>query len=180
MTAGKGADGTRGAVTYKVTVTTNDPSKTFVFTGVNPDSATAKASDNIVYMGKTDLTITGVKVEVEQELLKAPVVKKTADNTITVTFNTDVCKTGPAALTATEVTFTNASPLPAGVSAATAVVTHSTTEKANVVTITLNRALVDGDKVGITTGVLNAGNTTDTAAAATFTYNATTGLFTTP
>ena len=78
------------------------------------------------------------------------------------------------------VTFTNASPLPAGVSAATAVVTHSTTEKANVVTITLNRALVDGDKVGITTGVLNAGNTTDTAAAATFTYNATTGLFTTP
>lgn len=97
-----------------------------------------------------------------------------------VTFNTDVCKTGPAALTATEVTFTNASPLPAGVSAATAVVTHSTTEKANVVTITLNRALVDGDKVGITTGVLNAGNTTDTAAAATFTYNATTGLFTTP
>ena len=50
----------------------------------------------------------------------------------------------------------------------------------NVVTITLNRALVDGDKVGITTGVLNAGNTTDTAAAATFTYNATTGLFTTP
>ena len=39
-------------------------------------------------------------------------VKKTADNTITVTFNTDVCKTGPAALTATEVTFTNASPLP--------------------------------------------------------------------
>ena len=161
-------------------VTTNDPSKTFVFTGVNPDSATAKASDNIVYMGKTDLTITGVKVEVEQELLKAPVVKKTADNTITVTFNTDVCKTGPAALTATEVTFTNASPLPAGVSAATAVVTHSTTEKANVVTITLNRALVDGDKVGITTGVLNAGNTTDTAAAATFTYNATTGLFTTP
>ena len=68
----------------------------------------------------------------------------------------------------------------AGVSAATAVVTHSTTEKANVVTITLNRALVDGDKVGITTGVLNAGNTTDTAAAATFTYNATTGLFTTP
>ena len=180
VTAGKGADGTRGAVTYKVTVTTNDPSKTFVFTGVNPDSATAKASDNIVYMGKTDLTITGVKVEVEQELLKAPVVKKTADNTITVTFNTDVCKTGPAALTATEVTFTNASPLPAGVSAATAVVTHSTTEKANVVTITLNRALVDGDKVGITTGVLNAGNTTDTAAAATFTYNATTGLFTTP
>ena len=99
-------------MTYKVTVTTNDPSKTFVFTGVNPDSATAKASDNIVYMGKTDLTITGVKVEVEQELLKAPVVKKTADNTITVTFNTDVCKTGPAALTATEVTFTNASPLP--------------------------------------------------------------------
>lgn len=97
-----------------------------------------------------------------------------------MTFNTDVCKTGPAALTATEVTFTNASPLPAGVSAATAVVTHSTTEKANVVTITLNRALVDGDKVGITTGVLNAGNTTDTAAAATFTYNATTGLFTTP
>lgn len=180
VTAGKGADGTRGAVTYKVTVTTNDPSKTFVFTGVNPDSATAKASDNIVYMGKTDLTITGVKVEVEQELLKAPVVKKTADNTITVTFNTDVCKTGPAALTATEVTFTNASPLPAGVSAATAVVTHSTTEKANVVTITLNRALVDGDKVGITTGVLSAGNTTDTAAAATFTYNATTGLFTTP
>ena len=65
-------------------------------------------------------------------------------------------------------------------SAATAVVTHSTTVKANVVTITLNRALVDGDKVGITTGVLNAGNTTDTAAAATFTYNATTGLFTTP
>ena len=161
-TVANGADSAPAAATYKVTVTTT--AGTLTFTGL---STTANAT---LTMPAGDVTITGVKAEVETPLVVVNTVTKTADNQITVKFNTAVNDgTSPVAAALAAADFT----LGTGT-----IVDVAHTVDTNTVVITVDHVLTVGETVTINaSSVYNTANSADVLTGVTAYTLGANGLF---
>ena len=153
---------------YTVTLVTDKGDLTFEVGGsVTTDTAEMRING-------ADITVTDVKVEVKTPLLAVKSVTKVNDYTVEVKFNQGVAKTSNADLTKTEVAGTSGT--------STYTLTH--TAGKDTVTLAFSDNLVNGATVvldydGILSSIENS-NHLPGASDITYTYNATTGEFTTP
>ena len=131
----------------------------------------------VIDADKGDLVINNVTAKGVDPLLDEDKIETSLSDdklTLTITMNTGVVKTGPAAVTTAEITMTTAQP------SSNTIISVGHTAGDEVITVKFSEPVENGAKVTLGTGILNAVLTTDALTSIALTYNSTSGEFELP